>query len=58
MARPKPFDHANESNDNAPVLRPEGSRQAVVSGRVLMVLTTSLLLALIAFAIVYSTEIF
>jgi hypothetical protein len=60
MAQPKPFD--DEMDDSlytrvdtgAPVLTPEESRQGVISGRVLMILTTSLALAAIAFAIVYS----
>ena len=60
MAQPKPFDrmrgddyrplHTNE----APVLNPVESRQGVISGRVLTILTTSLLLAAIAAAILYT----
>ena len=60
MAQPKPFDrmlgddyrplHTNE----APVLSPVESRQGLISGRVLTILTTSLLLAAIAAAILYA----
>ena len=38
-------------------LTPEESRQGVISGRVMMVLASSLVLALIAFVILYSAEI-
>lgn len=41
----------------APILTPEEARQGVVSGHVLMILVTSLELALIAFVILYATEI-
>jgi hypothetical protein len=61
MAQPKPFQSTADRNrlpsENPPVLTPEESRQGVISGRVMMILTTSLVLALIAFAIVYSAEI-
>jgi hypothetical protein len=40
-----------------PVLTPEEARQGVISGRVTLILVTSLVLALIAFVIVYSAEI-
>jgi hypothetical protein len=42
MAQPKPFDHMHAEG---PVLTPEESRQGVISGRVLTILTTSLFLA-------------
>jgi hypothetical protein len=57
MAQPKPFDRAHEHAGPPPVLTPEESRQGVISGRVLTILTTSLMLAAIAFAIVYALEI-
>jgi hypothetical protein len=61
MARSKPFDSATGRNYHAetkgPVLTPEESRQGVISGRVLLILTTSLLLAGIAFVILYGTQI-
>lgn len=53
MAQPKPFDHASEYGPG-PVLTPVESRQGVISGRVLTILTSSLVLAAIAFAIIYS----
>jgi hypothetical protein len=57
MAQPKPFDHRRGTDymprSESPVLTPEESRQGVISGRVLMILTTSLLLAGIAFIILY-----
>jgi len=56
MAQPKPLHHSHE-HGSPPVLTPEESRQGVVSGRVLMILTTSLMLAAIAFAVVYALEI-
>lgn len=52
MVRPRPFDQRDEHG--APVLTPVESRQGVVSGRVLMILTSSLLLAAIAAAILYA----
>jgi len=54
MAQPKPFIHASEHDAPAPVLTPVESRQGIISGRVLMILTSSLMLAGIAFAIIYS----
>ena len=57
MAQPKPIDRMHAEG---PVLTPEESRQGVISGRVLMILTTSLLLAGIAgvaFAIYYGMQI-
>jgi hypothetical protein len=60
MAQPKPFDRVGGNNyrplpaDEAPVLSPVESRQGVISGRVLMILTTSLLLAGVAAAILYA----
>jgi hypothetical protein len=56
MAEPKPFRTADR-DDKGPVLTPEESRQGVISGRVRMILATSLVLALIAFFVVYSLEI-
>jgi hypothetical protein len=57
MAQPKPFDDRHGTNyrppSDSPVLTPEESRQGVISGRVLMILTTSLLLAGIAFVVTY-----
>jgi len=62
MAQPKPFDPITGRNyrvaeTEGPVLTPVESRQGVVSGRVLLILTTSLLLARIAFVILYGTQI-
>ena len=54
MAQPKPFDPMSEHHGPAPVLTPVESRQGIISGRVLMILTSSLMLAGIAFAIIYS----
>jgi len=45
MAQPRPIDHVH---DAAPVLTPVESRQGVISGRVLLILTTSLFLAAFA----------
>ena len=53
MAQPKPFDHMSEHGP-APVLTPVESRQGIISGRVLMILMSSLMLAAIAFVILYS----
>jgi len=39
------------------VLTPVESRQSIISGRVLMILTSSLVLAAIAFVIIYSVAI-
>jgi hypothetical protein len=52
-----PQPSATTTNHGEPSLTPEESRQGVVSGRVMMVLATSLVLALIAFVILYSAEI-
>jgi hypothetical protein len=62
MAQPKPFDHRTGTSYVPPgaevqVLTPEESRQGVISGRVLLILTTSLLLAGIAFLIVYGMKV-
>lgn len=60
MAQPKPFDRMGGNNyrprhtDEAPVLNPVESRQGVISGRVLTILTASLLLAGVAAAILYA----
>lgn len=62
MAQQKPFNRMTELDQrqlpaHEPVLTPEESRQGVISGRVIMILIMSLVLALIAFVIVYSAEI-
>jgi hypothetical protein len=60
MAQLKPIDHRGigpHEHDAAPVLTPVESRQGVISGRVLLILTTSLLLAGVAFAILYGIQI-
>ena len=58
MAQPKPFQHHPGEHDSPPaVLTPVESRQGVVSGRGLMILTSSLLLAGAAFAIVYGVMV-
>ena len=62
MAQPKPIDHTTGGHyqlprTTAPILTPEESRQGVESGHVLMVLVTGLVLALIAFVILYATAI-
>ena len=54
MAQPKPFNHISEHDGPAPVLTPVESRQGIISGRVLTILTSSLMLAAIAFVIIYS----
>jgi len=61
MAQPKPFDPTayrdyRPTKAEGPVLTPVESRQGVISGRVLLILTTSLLLAGIAFVILYGTQ--
>ena len=60
MAQPKllyPVNYRDESSTEAhgAVLTPVESRQGVISGRVLLILTTSLLLAGVAFVILYGT---
>jgi hypothetical protein len=40
-----------------PSLTPEEARQGVISGRVFLILTVSLMLAMVAFLILYSAEI-
>ena len=65
MAQPKPFypvggrDYRDYriAEPKAPILTPVESRQGVISGRVLLILTTSLLLAGIAFVVLYGTLI-
>ena len=62
MAQPKPFYPTNYRDyrpvkTGGPVLTPVESRQGVISGRVLLILTTSLLLAGIAFVILYGVQI-
>jgi len=60
MAQPKPFDRMHGDDyrplhtEDPQVLNPVESRQGVISGRVLMILTTSLLLAGVAAAILYA----
>jgi hypothetical protein len=63
MAQPKPFDpttgrHYRVAETGGPVLTPVESRQGVISGRVLLILTTSLLLAGIAFVVLYGIQVF
>lgn len=61
MAQLKPINHRGmgpHEHDSAPVLTPVESRQGVISGRVLMILTSSLVLAGIAFAILYGMQVF
>ena len=62
MAQPKPFDptsgrHCRPAETKGPVLTPVESRQGVISGRVLLILTTSLLLTGIAFVILYGSAV-
>ena len=54
MAQPKPFDHTSEHDGSAAVLTPVESRQGIISGRVLTILASSLMLAANAFVIIYS----
>jgi hypothetical protein len=58
--RPRDYHPANggyrPAKAEGPVLTPVESRQGVISGRVLLILTTSLLLAGIAFVILYGTQ--
>ncbi len=61
MAQPKPFDPTTRrfyrtEETTGPVLTPVEARQGVISGRVLLILTTSLLLAGIAFVILYGMQ--
>ena len=62
MAQPKPFYPTTvrdyrPAKTEGPVLTPVESRQGVISGRVLVILTTSLLLAGIAFIILYGSRV-
>ena len=60
MAQTKPFYPTRDyrpAKTDGPVLTPVESRQGVISGRVLLILTTSLLLAGIAFIILYGAQI-
>ena len=62
MAQQKPYDrmtelHQRQLPTHEPVLTPEESRQGVISGRVITILIMSLVLALIAFVVVYSAEV-
>jgi len=64
MAQPKPFDPMTgrtyrpaETETEGPVLTPVESRQGVISGRVLLILTTSLVLAGIAFVVLYGMQV-
>ena len=59
MAQLKPIDHMGRGphEHEAPVLSPVESRQGVISGRVLLILTTSLLLAGVAFVVLYGMQI-
>ncbi len=47
------FDHA----EHAPVLSPEDARQGETSGHVRLVLAASLILSLVAFAILYALNV-
>jgi hypothetical protein len=61
MAQPKPIDHVGRGpheHEAPPVLNPVESRQGVISGRVLLILTTSLVLAGVAFVVLYGMQIF
>ncbi len=58
MAQPKPLNHPSHSHEDPAVLTPVESRQGVISGRVALVLKTSLTLAAIAFVIIYVLKIF
>ena len=60
MAQPKLLYPANYRDDRSTggygaVLTPVESRQGVISGRVLLILTSSLLLAGVAFVVLYGT---
>ena len=59
MAQSNPWDHSMELDGRdgarqAPILTPEEARQGVVSGRVSLILLVSLMLSVIAGAIVYA----
>ena len=63
MAQPKPFERMRgeayrplHTSSDATVLNPVESRQGVISGRVLMILMASLLLAGVAAAILYAWD--
>jgi hypothetical protein len=48
----------HENTNHAPILTPVEARQGVVSGRISMVLAVSLMLAIVAGAIIYGVEIY
>jgi len=54
LARPFEDGAEKERAIHAPILTPEEARQGVVSGRVRLILAVSLILAALAFVIVYS----
>ena len=54
LDRPYLDEGRRETAFHAPILTPEEARQGVVSGRVRLVLAVSLILAALAFVIVYS----
>src|SRR5262245_9748206 len=54
MAEQKPYDYESGRDAPGPRLTPEEARQGVISGRVFLILTVSLVLALIAAVILYS----
>jgi hypothetical protein len=59
MAQTNPWDHSMDLDErdgahHATILTPEEARQGVVSGRVSLILVVSLMLAVIAGAIVFA----
>ncbi len=54
LDRPLGQEFPRQTAAHAPILTPEEARQGVVSGRVRLILAVSLILAALAFVIVYS----
>jgi hypothetical protein len=62
MDQAKPWDHRSEAYghdvaSHTPVLTPEEARQGVISGRVRLVLLVSLMLAVVAAAIMFAVPV-
>ena len=60
MAQPNTIDRLTErerySATHAPMLTPEAARQCVTSGRIRLILVVSLMLTLVAFAVIYAVN--
>lgn len=57
MADATHFDRPRERAQHAPILSPEEARQGETSGHVRLVLAASLILSLIAFAVLYALNV-